>query len=117
MGVSDFKVSDKEDLFGVPGGDGCAINQIRYSLNSRGIEDDLLPWCEQRGMRVMAYSPLSGDGLVRAIRRRRGSGPAAHNSLAAAVALGWVIRIGNVSAIPEFGAAAHAEENRCNGGG
>jgi diketogulonate reductase-like aldo/keto reductase len=60
-GVSNFKVSDMEDLFCVPGGDRCAANQVRYSLNSRGIEDDLLPWCEQRGMPVMAYSPLSAQ--------------------------------------------------------
>src|SRR5262249_49119252 len=48
-GVSNFKVSDMEDLFCLPGGDRCATNQVRYSPTSRGIEDDLLPWCEQRG--------------------------------------------------------------------
>lgn len=57
-GVSNFKASDMEDLFCVPGGDRCAINQVRYSLNSRGIEGDMLSWCQQRGMPVMAYSPL-----------------------------------------------------------
>ena len=59
-GVSNFKVSDMEDLLCVPGGDRCATNQVRYSLNSRGIEDDLLPWCEQCGMPVMADLPLGG---------------------------------------------------------
>lgn len=53
-----------EDLFRVPDGHRCATNQVRYSLASRRIEYDLLPWCEQRGMPVMAYSPLAGDGLV-----------------------------------------------------
>ena len=50
-----------EDLFRLPDGRRCATNQIRYSLNRRGIERDLLPWCKQHGMPVMAYSPLGGD--------------------------------------------------------
>jgi diketogulonate reductase-like aldo/keto reductase len=108
-GVSNFKVSDMEDLFCVPGGDRCATNQVRYSLNSRGIEHDLLPWCEQRGMPVMAYTPLGGDSLVRdATLARIG---AAHGCSAAAVALAWVIRSGNVIAIPESGSVAHVKEN------
>ena len=108
-GVSNFKTSDMEDLFCVPGGDRCATNQVRYSLNSRGIEDDLLPWCEQRGMPVMAYSPLGGDSLVHNPTLARIG--AAHSCSAAAVALAWVIRSGNVIAIPESGSAAHVREN------
>jgi diketogulonate reductase-like aldo/keto reductase len=45
-GVSNFKVSDMEDLFHVPHGDRCATNQVLYNVGSRGIEYDLLPWCE-----------------------------------------------------------------------
>jgi diketogulonate reductase-like aldo/keto reductase len=108
-GVSNFKVSDMEDLFCVPGRDHCATNQVRYSLNSRGIEDDVLPWCEQRGMPVMAYSPLGGDSLVRDPTLARIG--AAHSCSAATVALAWVIRSGNVIAIPESGSAAHVKEN------
>ena len=108
-GVSNFKVSDMEDLLCVPGGDRCATNQVRYSLNSRGIEDDLLPWCEQCGMPVMAYSPLGGDSLVHNPTLARIG--AAHSCSAAAVALAWVIRSGNVIGIPEAGSAAHVKEN------
>jgi diketogulonate reductase-like aldo/keto reductase len=108
-GVSNFKVSDMEDLFCVPGGENCATNQVRYSLNSRRIEDDILPWCEQHGMPVMAYSPLGGDSLVHDPTLARIG--AAHNSSATAAALAWVIRSGNVIAIPESGSAAHVKEN------
>ena len=45
-------------------GDRCATNQVRYNVADRGIEHDLLAWCEQRGMPVMAYSPLGGPGAV-----------------------------------------------------
>jgi diketogulonate reductase-like aldo/keto reductase len=108
-GVSNFKVSDMEDLFRVPEGNRCATNQVRYNLTSRSIENDLLPWCEERGMPVMAYSPLGGDRLV--------SDPtliligAAHNCSAPAVALAWAIRSSGVIAIPEAGSAVHVKEN------
>ena len=110
-GVSNFKVSDMEDLFCVPGGERCATNQVRYSLNSRRIEDDILPWCEQHGMPVMAYSPLGGDSLVHDSTLARIG--AAHNSSATAVALAWVMRSGNVIAIPEIGLCGACEGERC----
>jgi len=110
-GVSNFKVSDMEDLFRVPQGDHCATNQVRYNLGHRGIEYDLLPWCERYGMPVMAYSPLGGPdtGLLRdATVGRIG---AAHGCSAAAAALAWTIRSGHVIAIPESGSVAHVKEN------
>lgn len=110
-GVSNFKVSDMEDLFHIPKGDSCATNQLPYSLGDRGIERDVLPWCEQHGMPVMAYSPLGGTGasLLRDPALVRIG--AAHDCSAAAVALAWTIRNGNVIAIPESGSAAHVKEN------
>jgi diketogulonate reductase-like aldo/keto reductase len=108
-GVSNFKVSDMEDLFRVPNGHRCATNQVLYNLSSRGIEPDLLPWCEQRGMPVMAYSPLGGSSLVHdATLARIG---AAHDCAATAVTLAWVIHSGNVIAIPESGSPVHVKEN------
>jgi diketogulonate reductase-like aldo/keto reductase len=107
-GVSNFKVSDMEDLFRVPDGHRCATNQVRYGLDRRRFEYDLLPWCEHHGMPVMAYTPL-GDGLVHdPLLTRIG---AAHNCSASAVALAWTIRSGNVIAIPESGSPVHVREN------
>src|SRR5580704_8407137 len=63
-GVSNFTVSDMENLFRVPHGNRCATNQVLYNISNRGIEDDLLPWCEKRGMPVMAYAPLGESSLV-----------------------------------------------------
>jgi diketogulonate reductase-like aldo/keto reductase len=110
-GVSNFKVSDMEDLFRVPHGNRCATNQVLYNLGNRGIERDLLPWCVQHGMPVMAYSPLGGPGasLLRDPTLARIG--AARGCSAAAVALAWTIRSGNVIAIPESGSAEHVKEN------
>jgi diketogulonate reductase-like aldo/keto reductase len=110
-GVSNFRVSDMEDLFRIRHGDRCATNQVPYNAGDRGIERDLLPWCEHRGMPVMAYSPLGGPGasLLRDPTLARIG--ASHGCSAAAVALAWAIRSGNVIAIPESGSVAHVQEN------
>jgi diketogulonate reductase-like aldo/keto reductase len=60
-GVSNFDVDDMEELFTTPGGAACAANQVLYNPEHRGIEYDLLPWCAQNGVGVMAYSPV-GQG-------------------------------------------------------
>jgi diketogulonate reductase-like aldo/keto reductase len=110
-GVSNFDTGQMEGLFGVPDGPRCATNQVPYSLNYRYIERDLLGWCKQHNMPVMAYSPLGGDNhlvIGDATLARIG---AAHGCAASAVALAWVIRSGNVIAIPESGVPAHVREN------
>ena len=102
-GVSNFNRSQMEDLFRVLGGDRCATNQVPYSLNDRSIERDLLTWCKEHDMPVMAYSPLGGDNSRLVRDRTLAQIGAAHSCSAAAVALAWVIRNGNVIAIPESG--------------
>jgi diketogulonate reductase-like aldo/keto reductase len=110
-GVSNFSTAQMEDLFRVPNGQHCATNQVAYSLGNRGIERDLLPWCTQHNIPVMAYSPLGGDSgsLVRDPTLAQLG--AAHGCSAAAIALAWSIRSGTVIAIPESGSLAHAKEN------
>ena len=110
-GVSNFTVLDMDELFRVPGGDRCATDQVPYSIADRRIERDLLPWCERHGMPVMAYSPLGGSGAKVLSDPTLAHIAAAHGCSAAAVALAWTIRGGNVIAIPESGSVAHVKEN------
>jgi diketogulonate reductase-like aldo/keto reductase len=110
-GVSNFTVRDMEELFQIPQGDRCATNQVYYNLGGRSIERDLLPWCEQHGMPMMAYSPLGGPGASLLRDPTLASIGAARGCSAAAVALAWTIRNGNVIAIPESGSPAHVKEN------
>jgi diketogulonate reductase-like aldo/keto reductase len=110
-GVSNFNTSRMEALFRVPNGDRCATNQVPYSLNNRAIERDLLPWCQQHDLPVMAYSPLGGDNNLVIRNRTLVQIGATHGSSAAAVALAWAVRSGNVIAIPESGVPAHVKEN------
>ena len=110
-GVSNFSVRQMEDLFRIPQGDRCATNQVPYSIGDRAIERDLLPWCEQHGMPVMAYSPLGGPGARLLRDPTLASIGAARGCSAAAIALAWTIRSGDVIAIPESGSPAHVKEN------
>jgi len=108
-GVSNFDVADMEELSALAGGGRVAANQVLYNLARRGIEFDLLPWCERRGVDVMAYSPL-GEGplaahpAVGAVAKRLGA-------TAAQVALAWVLRRPGVVAIPKAGSEAHVRAN------
>jgi diketogulonate reductase-like aldo/keto reductase len=110
-GVSNFNVEQMEDLFRVPDGHRCATNQVPYSLNNRRIERDVLPWCKQHNLPVMAYSPLGGDNNLVVADRTLAQVGTMHGCSAAAVALAWVIRSGSVIAIPESGSPAHVKEN------
>jgi diketogulonate reductase-like aldo/keto reductase len=109
--VSNFNTNQMDALFRVPDGDRCATNQVPYCLNNRGIERDLLSWCKQHDIPVMAYSPLGGDNNLVIRDRTLAQIGAAHSCSAAAAALAWIIRNDNVIAIPESGVPAHVKEN------
>jgi diketogulonate reductase-like aldo/keto reductase len=109
-GVSNFDVDDMEDLAGLPQGAACATNQVLYNLEARGIEFDLLPWCQGRKMPVMAYSPLGQAG--RLLRNPALAAVAArHGTTPAVAALAWVLRQKGVIAIPKASTAAHVRAN------
>jgi diketogulonate reductase-like aldo/keto reductase len=110
-GVSNFSVPQMKALFRIPQGDRCATNQVFYNLGGRSFAHDLLPWCERHSIPVMAYSPLGGPGASLLGGPILGRIAAAHACSAAAVALAWIIRSGNVVAIPESGTLAHVKEN------
>lgn len=108
-GVSNFDVDDMEELFTTHGGTACAANQVLYNPEHRGIEYNLLPWCRQNGVAVMAYSPVGQGGrllsstVLRAIAQKRGASTAQ-------VVLSWAVRQ-PVVAIPKASTVRHVEEN------
>jgi len=108
-GVSNFDMSDMEELWDL-GGRGCATNQVLYNLRRRGIEHDVLPWCRQHKIPIMAYSPVEQGRLLD--HRALADVAKAHNATPAQVALAWVMRLDGVIAIPKAGTIAHVKENR-----
>ena len=61
-GVSNLDLDDLAEL-GAALAD-CATDQVLYSLEHRGAEFDLLPFCADRAMPVMAYSPVGQGGRM-----------------------------------------------------
>ncbi|PWC33494.1 aldo/keto reductase [Azospirillum sp. TSO35-2] len=109
-GVSNFDVDDLEELGDVTDLHGCAVNQVLYNPEQRGIEYDLLPFQHTARMPLMAYSPIGQGGALltspalRTVAQR-------HDATPAQVALAWSLREGGVIAIPKAGSVAHAIEN------
>ncbi len=64
-GVSNFDIDDMEELWSVPNGNHCVVNQVLYHLGSRGIEYALLPWLKEHHVPVMAYSPIAQGGTLK----------------------------------------------------
>ena len=108
-GVSNFDTADMQELWQVPGGRHCAVNQVLYNVKSRGIEYDLLPWCIEHGVGIMAYCPLGHRDLVEDDVLLEIADK--HDVSATAVALAWALRSGQVIAIPESGFAGHVQAN------
>lgn len=109
-GVSNFDVSDMEDIWRLPGAAEIAVNQVYYNLHHRGIEFDLLPWCRKHQLPIMAYSPVDQGRLTRpkalaAVAKRHGVTPAQ-------VALAWTLREPDIIAIPKAASLEHVRQNR-----
>jgi diketogulonate reductase-like aldo/keto reductase len=93
-----------------PAGAAVATNQVLYNLRRRGIEFDLLPWCRERQIPIMAYSPIDQgrlleNAVVRRVAARRGVTPAQ-------VALAWVLAREGVLAIPKSSNLDHVRQCR-----
>jgi diketogulonate reductase-like aldo/keto reductase len=109
-GVSNFDVSDLEELEPAANGRPPTTNQVLYNLTRRGIEWALLPWCLSRRIPIMAYSPIEqgrllGRRALQRVARRQDATPAQ-------VALAWVLRQDGVIAIPKASSIDHVRENR-----
>jgi len=108
-GVSNFDVEDMEELAGVARMGGIFANQVLYNPARRGIEFDLLPWCRERNVQLMAYSPLD-EGALASDRRLATIGERLGAS-ASQVALAWILRQSGVCAIPKAGSLEHVRDN------
>jgi diketogulonate reductase-like aldo/keto reductase len=110
FGVSNFSEPDMEEAVVLNSGGKIATNQLLYNLRRRGIELDLLPWCRQRGIPIMAYSPIEQGRLLSSLR------PIGDrlNVTPAQLALAWVLSQDGVIAIPKSSDTRHVAENRAS---
>lgn len=109
-GVSNFDLDDMEEAMSLAGGDAIATNQVLYNLMRRGVEWDLLPWCRQHNLPIMAYSPVEQGRLLkqpalRTIAQQRNVTPAQ-------IAIAWLLHQQDVIVIPKASSITHVEQNR-----
>jgi diketogulonate reductase-like aldo/keto reductase len=114
IGVSNFDVDDVREAESHLRTVKLASNQVLYNLAERGVEVRLLPYCRERGIAVVAYTPfgrgrvLGKDSPGRAVLERIA---AKHGKTARQVALNALTRDAAVFAIPKASSVAHVEEN------
>jgi diketogulonate reductase-like aldo/keto reductase len=109
-GVSNFDRAEMTQWSALNGGDTVAADQVLYNLARRGPEWDLVPWCREHQVAIMAYTPLGTGGMLgnRAlaeIARRRDATPAQ-------IALAWLLRQDSTIVIPKASRPEHVRENR-----
>jgi len=109
-GVSNFDVADMQAAIALKHGSSIVTNQVLYNLMRRGIELNLLPWCRQQRMPIMAYSPIEQGRLLnhtalKAIAQERGVSTAQ-------VAIAWLLHQDQVIVIPKSSRIDHVEQNR-----
>ncbi len=113
-GLSNFDVRGLAEAERLAGPRRCAADQVLYHLQERAIEHDLLPWCAERRVPVVAYSPFgSGDfpDPRSAGGRVLAAVAAAHDATPRQVALAYLVRHPGVFAIPKASSPAHVREN------
>ena len=108
-GVSNFDTSDMQELYGIPEGKNCQINQVLYNLSRRGIEWDLLPWCRSMGLPIMAYSPIEQGRLL---ENKKLKALASEIGVSAAqLSIAWSIRKSDTITIPKASNLEHVSQN------
>ena len=113
-GVSNFDVSDMKELYALSDGHRCAANQVLYNLAERGIEWQLLDWCREHRVAVMAYSPIAQGALLTDPKLKAIANAA--RVTPAQLALAWVMNRPQVIAIPQSSNAAHIDDIRESAG-
>lgn len=108
-GVSNLDITDMEELASLAPQNTIMTDQVLYNLLRRGIEFDLLPWCEDHKIPIMAYSPIEQARILKYPQLHQLAQK--YEATPAAIALAFVLRIENLIAIPKATTAQHIDEN------
>jgi pyridoxine 4-dehydrogenase len=85
--------------------------QNEYNLAARGVQDELVAYCERERLAYLPWQPLAKGSLARA-HAALGAVASRHGATPAQVALAWLLaRSDVVVAIPGTLSTAHLEEN------
>ncbi len=117
VGVSNFSVNEMKAAEAALGEDLVVENQIKYSLFDHEFADSIIPYCEERGIAVLAYSSLEQGTFVREMKRNKhlanvmGEVCAETGKTPAQVLLNWTLDSPVVVTIPKTNTLARVDEN------
>lgn len=115
IGVSNFDVSGLRQAEQALSKHRLACNQVPYHLSNRQIEVDVLPYCSERQIAVVGYSPFGHGYFPSIIKSRQGQLLAEigrrHGRTPRQVVLNYLTRHPNTFAIPKARNPEHVREN------
>jgi diketogulonate reductase-like aldo/keto reductase len=118
IGVSNFDIDEIEEAQSYLNNYPIVSNQVRYNLNDRSIERDMLPYCEEKGITIMAYTPLDDGNLAKKERFIKSNRMKTLDEISqetgktsGQVALNWCTSKKNVIAIPKSNSLERTVEN------
>jgi len=118
IGVSNFSVAELREAQQAMTKYPVVSNQVLYNLKRRQIERDLIPYCVDNDITVIAYTPLADGSLAgrsRLLPDKRGSVleqvAQEVSKTPAQVALNWCLSRPNVIVIPKSNSVARTVEN------
>ena len=113
-GVSNFDIDDMQELWQLPEGQNCVVNEDLYNLETRGIEYSLLPWQREHHVPLIAYSPLGrGPKMGSTMMKNEAVLQVAeeHEASTYQILLAWVMQQPDVLAIPKSSSSKHLLSN------
>ena len=113
-GVSNFDIDDMQELWQLPEGQNCVVNEDLYNLETREIEYSLLPWQREHHVPLIAYSPLGrGPKMGSTMMKNEAVLQVAeeHEASTYQILLAWVMQQPDVLAIPKSSSSKHLLSN------
>ena len=118
IGVSNFSVAEMREAQQVMSKNPLVSNQVLYNLKRREIERDLIPYCVDNKITVIAYTPLADGSLSGKSNYPSDKGGAVLKQIAqeigktpAQIALNWCLSQANVIVIPKSNSVDRTIEN------
>jgi diketogulonate reductase-like aldo/keto reductase len=118
IGVSNFSVAEMKEAQQAMTKNPLVSNQVLYNLKHREIERDLIPYCADNNITVIAYTPLADGSLSGRSRLLPGKRGSALEQVAeeagktpAQVALNWCLFRPNVIVIPKTNSVERTVQN------
>ena len=118
IGVSNFDVDEVEEAQSYLHNYPIVSNQVRYNLNDRNIERDMLPYCIDNNITILAYTPLDDGNLTKTGQILKSGQMKILEEISeeagktmGQVALNWCTSKENVVAIPKSNSLERTIEN------